>query len=215
LGGALVVAGQLPGRTGAALATAAREAFTHVMRGAAVAGALVFAGAAVLASVTLRRVRVREEPCAESAGRADQVSPAGEDGPFRANGDLRAGPPVSSDQVDRPGGVRAGLRRQFGQHPGGHRVVDRQYGERLAADRRAGHLHAGDVDTRLAEDAAHGADDTRTVLVAQDDHVVGKRQVHVVLTDGHDLLHVLGAGQRAGDRDLLAVGEGATHGDDV
>ncbi|MFI8088661.1 MFS transporter [Streptomyces sp. NPDC086080] len=99
LGGALAVAGQLPGRTGAALATAAREAFTHGMRGAAVAGALVFAGAAVLAWVTLRRVRVREEPCAESAGRADQVSPAGEDGPVQGERGCEGGAPG----VVRPG----------------------------------------------------------------------------------------------------------------
>ncbi|SMF80467.1 MFS transporter [Streptomyces sp. Amel2xC10] len=53
LGGALAVAGELPGRAGDALAAAAREAFTTGMRGAALAGALVLATAAVTA--TLRR----------------------------------------------------------------------------------------------------------------------------------------------------------------
>ncbi|MDO0911554.1 MFS transporter [Streptomyces sp. DT2A-34] len=55
LGGALAVADQVPG-----LAAVAREAFTDGMRGAAIAGAVVLAGAAVLAAVTLRRVHVRE-----------------------------------------------------------------------------------------------------------------------------------------------------------
>ncbi|MET7454926.1 MFS transporter [Streptomyces sp. NPDC005574] len=54
LGGALAVAGQLPGRAGDALAAAAREAFTHGMQGAAIAGAALLAGSAVLAAVTLR-----------------------------------------------------------------------------------------------------------------------------------------------------------------
>ncbi|RSS35561.1 serine/threonine protein kinase, partial [Streptomyces sp. WAC08241] len=47
---------------------------------------------------------------------------------------------------------------------------------RRAAHLRAGDLHAGDVQTGLAEDAADRADDARAVLVAQDDHVVGERQ---------------------------------------
>ncbi|CAL9592161.1 Multidrug efflux pump LfrA [Streptomyces sp. enrichment culture] len=68
LGGALAVAERLPGHAGDALATAAREAFTQGMQGAAIAGAVVLAGAAVLASVTLRRVRMREETCTENAG---------------------------------------------------------------------------------------------------------------------------------------------------
>lgn len=58
LGGALAIAGHLPGRTGDALATAAREAFVHGMQGAAIAGAAILAGAAVAATATLRRHRV-------------------------------------------------------------------------------------------------------------------------------------------------------------
>ncbi|GAB2760348.1 MFS transporter [Streptomyces bullii] len=60
LGGALAVAGRLPGRAGEALAAAAREAFTSGMHTAAVAGAVLLAGASVLAAVSLRRVRTRE-----------------------------------------------------------------------------------------------------------------------------------------------------------
>ncbi|MFG2478437.1 MFS transporter [Streptomyces fagopyri] len=60
LGGALSAARQLPGDTGAALVRAAREAFTDGMHAAAITGAVLLLGAAVLASVTLRRVRVRE-----------------------------------------------------------------------------------------------------------------------------------------------------------
>ncbi|MGC9536405.1 MFS transporter [Streptomyces sp. UG1] len=67
LGGALTVADRFPG-----LATAAREAFTSGMRGAAIAGAVLLLGAAGLAAVLLRRVRVRE-----NAGQADRLSPSG------------------------------------------------------------------------------------------------------------------------------------------
>lgn len=72
-----------------------------------------------------------------------------------------------------------------------------------------------DVQPGLAEDLADRADDAGTVLVPQDDHVVGQRQVHVVLADRDDLLEVLGAYQRAGHRDLLAVGERAADRDHV
>ncbi|MFJ7179973.1 MFS transporter [Streptomyces massasporeus] len=72
LGGALAVADRLPGRAGDALATAAREAFTSGMHAAAVTGAVLLAGAAAAAAVTLRRVRGRG-----NAGQADQLSPSG------------------------------------------------------------------------------------------------------------------------------------------
>ncbi|MCI3273302.1 MFS transporter [Streptomyces cylindrosporus] len=58
LGGALAVARQLPGRTGDALAVAAREAFTSGMQGAAIAGAVILAGAAVVAGRALRGIHV-------------------------------------------------------------------------------------------------------------------------------------------------------------
>ncbi|MFJ9538652.1 MFS transporter [Streptomyces sp. NPDC101225] len=60
LGGALAVAGHLPGRTGDALVTAAREAFTSGMRGAAIAGAVLLAGAALLAARSLRGIHVAD-----------------------------------------------------------------------------------------------------------------------------------------------------------
>ncbi|MFJ9739680.1 MFS transporter [Streptomyces sp. NPDC101166] len=59
LGGALAIADRLPGRAGDALATAAREAFTSGMQGAAVAAAVLLAGSAVAASMTLRSIRVK------------------------------------------------------------------------------------------------------------------------------------------------------------
>ncbi|MER7478224.1 MFS transporter [Streptomyces sp. NPDC126510] len=72
LGGALAVADRLPGRAGDALATAAREAFTSGMHAAAVTGAVLLAGAAAAALLTLRRVGVRK-----NAGQADRLSPSG------------------------------------------------------------------------------------------------------------------------------------------
>ncbi|WP_031485288.1 MFS transporter [Streptomyces bicolor] len=69
LGGALAVADQVPG-----LAAAAREAFTSGMQGAAIAGAVLLVGAAVLAAVTLRRVQVGEPTCETPDG---QLSPSG------------------------------------------------------------------------------------------------------------------------------------------
>ena len=74
LGAALAVARQLPGRAGDALVTAAREAFTSGMQAAAVAGALLLLGAAVLAAVSLRQVRVRET---ESPSRRRSASTTG------------------------------------------------------------------------------------------------------------------------------------------
>ncbi|MGC5564731.1 MFS transporter [Streptomyces sp. FR-108] len=64
LGAALAEARGLPSRAGDAVVVAAREAFTSGMQAAAVAGTLLLLGAAVLASVTLRQVRVREPECA-------------------------------------------------------------------------------------------------------------------------------------------------------
>ncbi|MFJ8632876.1 MFS transporter [Streptomyces sp. NPDC093568] len=71
LGGALAIADRAPG-----LATAAREAFTSGMQGAAIAGAVILAGAAVLAAVTLRRVEVREQTC-ETPDEPSKLSPSG------------------------------------------------------------------------------------------------------------------------------------------
>ncbi|MFI1763295.1 MFS transporter [Streptomyces sp. NPDC020800] len=62
LGGALAVAGRLPGRAGDALAATAREAFTTGMHGAALAGTVILALAAIAAATTLRRIQVRETP---------------------------------------------------------------------------------------------------------------------------------------------------------
>ncbi|MFF6978862.1 MFS transporter [Streptomyces sp. NPDC008343] len=71
LGGALAVADRVPG-----LATLAREAFTSGMQGAAIAGAVLLAGAAVLAAVTLRRVGIREPAC-ETPDEPSKLSASG------------------------------------------------------------------------------------------------------------------------------------------
>ncbi|MFF4256007.1 MFS transporter [Streptomyces sp. NPDC001663] len=61
LGGALAVAGQLPGRAGDALAATAREAFTSGMQGAAIAGVVLLVGAAALAVRALRGIHVADK----------------------------------------------------------------------------------------------------------------------------------------------------------
>ncbi|WP_217234730.1 MFS transporter [Streptomyces sp. AC555_RSS877] len=68
LGGALAAAEHVPG-----LATAAREAFTSGMQGAAIAGTVVLAGAAVLAAVALRKVR----PDSRTPDEPSHLSPSG------------------------------------------------------------------------------------------------------------------------------------------
>lgn len=73
LGGALAVARQLPDRTGEALVTTAREAFTNGMQAAAIAATVLLLGAAVLASVTLRRVRAREAKAMEYACESEKA----------------------------------------------------------------------------------------------------------------------------------------------
>ncbi|MEU6070883.1 MULTISPECIES: MFS transporter [Streptomyces] len=65
LGGALATAARLPGHTGDALVTTAREAFVNGMQGAAIAGAVLLAGAAAGAALTLRRIHLREQEAAE------------------------------------------------------------------------------------------------------------------------------------------------------
>ena len=61
LAGALGVARHLPGRAADGLVDTARAAFTSGLHAAAIAGAVVLAGSAVAAAVTLRGIRVRED----------------------------------------------------------------------------------------------------------------------------------------------------------
>ncbi|WP_017596627.1 MFS transporter [Nocardiopsis potens] len=70
LGGALAVAGELAGGTGAALAEAARSAYVAGMQTAAWSGAVIMLVMGVLAFINLRRVRVGEEAPPEPAADA-------------------------------------------------------------------------------------------------------------------------------------------------
>jgi MFS transporter, DHA2 family, multidrug resistance protein len=70
LGGALTVAGQLPGRIGTELVEAARAAFTHGLNSAALGAAIVMVLAAVLSAVFFRGVRVESPPAAAEEPRA-------------------------------------------------------------------------------------------------------------------------------------------------
>ncbi|MFI1365113.1 MFS transporter [Streptomyces griseochromogenes] len=76
LGGALAVAGHLPGRASGALATTAREAFTTGMHGAALAGTAILVLAAIAAATTLRRIHVRQTPVAETEAPVAQAEQA-------------------------------------------------------------------------------------------------------------------------------------------
>ncbi|MFF8593232.1 MFS transporter [Streptomyces sp. NPDC015220] len=76
LGGALAVAARLPGRTGQALVTAAREAFTSGMHGAAVAAAAVLVLAAAAAAASLRRIHVRQSPPVAQTAEAVEAAEA-------------------------------------------------------------------------------------------------------------------------------------------
>ncbi|GAA0314077.1 MFS transporter [Actinoallomurus spadix] len=60
LGGALAVAGRMPGGTGEVIRRAARDAFVDGMHAAAVTGAVVMVGAALLTVVVLRRTRIAQ-----------------------------------------------------------------------------------------------------------------------------------------------------------
>src|SRR5215469_4980048 len=62
LGGAVTVAGQLPGRIGTGLLEAARTAFTYGLNNAALGAAIVMALAAVASAVFFRGVRVESSP---------------------------------------------------------------------------------------------------------------------------------------------------------
>ncbi|HEY1323965.1 MAG TPA: MFS transporter, partial [Streptosporangiaceae bacterium] len=70
LGGAMTVAGQLPGRIGTELLEAARTAFTHGLNNAALGAAIIMVLAAVLSAVFFRGVRVESPPAANEEPRA-------------------------------------------------------------------------------------------------------------------------------------------------
>jgi MFS transporter, DHA2 family, multidrug resistance protein len=70
LGGAMTVAGQLPGRIGTELLEAARTAFTHGLNTAALGAAIIMVLAAVLSAVFFRGVRVESPPAAAEEPRA-------------------------------------------------------------------------------------------------------------------------------------------------
>ena len=65
LGGAVTVAGQLPGRIGSGLLDAARTAFTHGLNHAALGAAIVMILAAVASAVFFRGVQVEAPPAAD------------------------------------------------------------------------------------------------------------------------------------------------------
>jgi DHA2 family multidrug resistance protein-like MFS transporter len=77
LGGAIEVAGQLPGRLGPALIDASREAFTQGLHLGAAISALGSIGLAVLVATTLRRVRTGSQSEEQPDRKADGAVPGG------------------------------------------------------------------------------------------------------------------------------------------
>jgi DHA2 family multidrug resistance protein-like MFS transporter len=71
LGGALAVAGQLPGQPGQVLVQAARQAFTSGLHVAFAVSAAALLGAAVLAAIQLRHLRPASESDASEPGVTD------------------------------------------------------------------------------------------------------------------------------------------------
>ena len=71
LGGALAVAGQLPGQPGQVLVQAARQAFTSGLHAAFAVSAAALLGAAVLAAIQLRHLRPASESDASEPGATD------------------------------------------------------------------------------------------------------------------------------------------------
>ncbi|WAP58501.1 MFS transporter [Streptomyces sp. S465] len=92
LGAAIAVAGRLKGQAGTELLDAAREAFTHGMRLACAAGAVVLVATAVLALMTLRGVGPTADEAADDAvstgagGTADRAGTAGHGGAMGHHG---------------------------------------------------------------------------------------------------------------------------------
>ena len=71
LGGAVTVAGQLPGRIGTGLLEAARAAFTHGLNNAALGAAILMVLAAAASAVFFRGVRVESAPAAAGEPQAE------------------------------------------------------------------------------------------------------------------------------------------------
>ncbi len=84
-------------------------------------------------------------------------------------------------------------RRDLLELLGGHRPVDREQCDGVAADLGAAEVEVGDVDAEVAEQRAEPADMARLVLVGDVEHRLGQLGIHV---DGLDL-----------DDARLAVGE--------
>jgi MFS transporter, DHA2 family, multidrug resistance protein len=73
LGGAIEVAGQVPGQLGIALIDAAREAFTAGLHVAATISAIGSIGIAILVMTLLRHVRTGSEPEVQERAEHDEV----------------------------------------------------------------------------------------------------------------------------------------------
>ena len=219
LGGALAVADRLPGRTGS-LATAAREAFTSGMQGAAIAGAVLLVGAAAAGGGdAAAESEVRKGAPEHGTGEVTQHELA------RERGSGGPGIPVRPAVLCGKRQTRFTARADVApissaisvSTAGGHRVVDGQDGQRLAAGlARATTCMPAMLMPGLAEDPADRADDTRdgprtrrTTMWSASARSTSYSPTATIFW------RCLGPASVPETDDLLAVGERAAHGDDV
>src|SRR5450631_546067 len=119
------------------------------------------------------------------------------------------------DEVDCPARRGADFGHDRLEHSQRKRRVDSQRDECVTAAGVARNLHAGDVDAVLTQDVTEHADHTGAVFVTEEREVLGQREVDVEVVDLHELLNELRARQRAGNRKLVPVRQGAANGNQI
>ena len=109
----------------------------------------------------------------------------------------------------------ADLRHDALEDVGGHGLINRQDDHGMLARLLAAHLHATDVDVGLTEDAPHRADDTGTIVVAEEDHVLTNRHVNIEAVDLDKLGDILRPGHGASHAHPCAIAEGEPHAHEI
>src|SRR5215469_1021325 len=123
--------------------------------------------------------------------------------------------PLVFVQIDDPGQTRTRRVGDLAEQLQRDRRVCGQHQHGVPALSPAADLHAADVDLVAAEDLADCAHDPWPVDVAEEDHVLGRRDLRVEAVDLDEALREPQAGQCAAHRDQLAVRRGAANGEQV